>query len=455
MTLHESKGMDMSTHSRWVNAAAFLLPALSLGVPSGYSWGVLLLCVAGLATLLSTPRTACPKRYMAWFAWSALLMGAVSASDAWLASSWRWNALDKPVKFGLVVLAMAAVVRSPVRGMVLKWGIWTGATGAGLTAFWQLQFLYMERAWGYTNAIQFGDIALLLGAWSWAWARHETGRSRWFGWLAGLAGLYACVASASRGAWVMLPILGLLLAWPQSKHPDTDTPAASQPPHTRWAAAALTIGLTLSLLWPMIHGRVTEAWREVQQFQTSHETLTSVGQRLAHWQLAYRIGQDKPWLGWGEEGYIQEKQRQVDAGQAPHMLLMFDHAHNDWLELWAKKGLLGVAALLLLLGVPLSSYWHTLRHTRCPQGQCHDLARLTSARCGLMLVVGFFGFGQTQVMFAHNSGTLMYLFMNLLFMSASLSARPASPGCVAPCGGIHTPLHPPSSPPTPLPPCTS
>ena len=143
MTLHESKGMDMSTHSRWVNAAAFLLPALSLGVPSGYSWGVLLLCVAGLATLLSTPCTACPKRYMAWFAWSALLMGAVYASDAWLASSWRWNALDKPVKFGLVVLAMAAVVRSPVRGMVLKWGIWTGATGAGLTAFWQLQFLYM------------------------------------------------------------------------------------------------------------------------------------------------------------------------------------------------------------------------------------------------------------------------------------------------------------------------
>lgn len=41
-----------------------------------------------------------------------------------------------------------------------------------------------------------------------------------------------------------------------------------------------------------------------------------------------------------------------------------------------------------------------------------------------MLVLGYLGFGMTQVMFAHNSGNLVYLFMNLVW--ASMVLRPAA-----------------------------
>ena len=51
------------------------------------------------------------------------------------------------------------------------------------------------------------------------------------------------------------------------------------------------------------------------------------------------------------------------------------------------------------------------------------------ALCGLVTVVGFVGFGMTQVMFAHNNANMVYLFMNLLWLAALVTppARPSAP----------------------------
>ena len=70
------------------------------------------------------------------------------------------------------------------------------------------------------------------------------------------------------------------------------------------------------------------------------------------------------------------------------------------------------------MAVPAAAYWRVLREARPSPDPIDRSARHASALCGLVLVVGYVGFGQTQVMFAHNSGTMMYLFMNLLFLSA-------------------------------------
>lgn len=419
-----------------VAAAAFALPALALSAPSGYSWGALLLCIAGLTALATLPGTTRPHGALACFGASVLFMGAVYASDAWLSSTWHWNALDKPAKFALAAISMAAVVQSPAPPQVLKWGIWSGALGAGATALWQVQVQAMDRAWGYTNAIQFGDVALLLSLWSWIWAYQDTGRTRWLGWLAGLAGLFACVASETRGAWVMAPVLALLMLWQcRSLHPSG---RGWRIPRLAWATGLVTLGITLTLQWSVLANRSTQAWQEVDQFNTHHEANNSVGQRLAHWQLAYSMGTEKPWTGWGEEGYVREKNRRIDAGLAPPILAQMGHAHNDWLELWVKKGLLGVVALLLLLLIPLVTYWRTLNGrfsdghaTVNPTASLQRSTRHTVALCGLTLVVGFFGFGQTQVMFAHNSGTMIYLFMNLLFLSVCTARNPMQPGSMA------------------------
>jgi hypothetical protein len=184
----------------------------------------------------------------------------------------------------------------------------------------------------------------------------------------------------------------------------------------------IALALTMIWQWPTIQHRTAKAVQEIALFRTqaaeTNPANTSVGQRLAHWQLAFQMGWDRPLTGWGDDGYKQEKQRRIERGEAPSVLSAFGHAHNDWLEMWAKKGLPGLIAFALLMAIPAISYWRVLREPRPSQDAVDRSPRHAAALCGLTLVVGYVGFGQTQVMFAHNSGTMMYLFMNLLFLSA-------------------------------------
>ena len=420
-------------HGQGVTLAAFLLPALSLALPSGYSWGALLLCLTAVGALFTARRESRPRGDLVRFAVAVALMGLLYATDAHTAHGWHWSGLDRSTKFGLSLLAIATVAAFPVQHIALKWGIWVGALGAGATAAHQVLWLDFPRAQGYTNAIQFGDIALLLGIWSWIWAYQDTQKARWWGWLAGFAGLYACLASQSRGGWVMVPVLVACVLWQRQRI----RPNGARPSTLREYAWIVAVVLG-ALAWqaPTLTERGTEAWREFVQ-HASHampnETAsTSVGQRLAHWQLALQMGLEKPLMGWGDDGYKREKEQRTRSGEAPAVLAEFGHAHNEWLEQWAKKGLLGVLALALLLLVPASAYWRVLREARPSPGAVDRSARNAVALCGLVLVLGYAGFGQTQVMFAHNSGTMMYLFMNLLFLSActrlpGLTAPPTPP----------------------------
>ena len=142
------------------------------------------------------------------------------------------------------------------------------------------------------------------------------------------------------------------------------------------------------------------------------------------------MGWSRPLAGWGEQGYQLEKARRVEAGHAPPVLLSFHHAHNEWLDMWAKHGLPGILVLCAVYAVPGFIYARTWRRGA---GQANAIPdpRLTCAGCGLLLVMGYVGFGMTQVMFAHNSSSIMYVFMNLLWMGAML-APDTTPSSVTP-----------------------
>ena len=199
-----------------LNLAAFLLPALSLGLPSGYSWGAGLMVLLGLVAL---PQAIAvfpnwPRSLRLWST-AMLVMGLAWALHSRVHGQWLWttNGLDRAVKYGLALVALLAVVRAaPVSTAFLRWGCWAGAAGAGLLAAWQWWAHDGDRASGYTNAIQFGNLALLLALWSWVWSRHETRPLlRWTGRVAMLLGGLASVASGSRGGWVVAPVLVFLV----------------------------------------------------------------------------------------------------------------------------------------------------------------------------------------------------------------------------------------------------
>ena len=404
------------------SAAAFIVPGLALWLPSGYSYGAALLLLAAVVGAPWWWRACKVSRESGWLVLSIVVMGFVWLLDS-SDGAWRWGALDRPSKYLLALPCLFFLLAYAPNPRWLWTGITLGALGSGGIALYQIGVLHLPRAAGYTNAIQYGNLSVLLalmclvllvarppGVRTWQWVLTAAGV---------VLGLVGSVLSQSRGGWValalILPALALVLR-----------------PYIGWrqfaaGTAALLCALSV-LVFVQRHGleeRLDMAVTEAQQFEQKGDAVSSVGQRLAHWQLAWDMGLARPLLGWGKSGYDAEKKRQVNAGQAHPFLLEFAHVHNEVLDLFAKHGLLGVLALLLFYGVPLALFWPTRARVMVPAtngGMQLDRTALALHLVGWTVPVAYIAFGLTQVFFAHNSGNLFYLFMVMLVHSC-LQAR--------------------------------
>lgn len=168
-----------------------------------------------------------------------------------------------------------------------------------------------------------------------------------------LLGFEGSLLSESRGGWLVLPLALPVCAWLQAR--------CGQRRLAMVGAALILAGMAglMALKAHDVRSRVDEARQEITQYESKGDAASSVGQRLAHWKLAWSMGLDRPLTGWGRYGYEAEKQRRVAAGQAHPFVLRFSHAHNEVLDIFAKRGLPGVAVLLLFYAVPLALFWPT------------------------------------------------------------------------------------------------
>ena len=408
------------------SVAAFMVPGLALWVPSGYSYGAALLLLTALVGAPWWWRACKVSRQSWWLVLSIVVMGCVWLLDS-SDGAWRWGTVDRPSKYLLALPCLFFLLAYAPNPLYLWGGIAVGALGSGVVALNQVGVLHMPRAAGYTNAIQYGNLSVLLALMCLVLlAARPPGVRTWQRVVTAVGvvlGLVGSVLSQSRGGWValvlILPALALVL----------------RPflPWRQFAAGTVALLCVLSaVVFVQRHGmedRLDEARSEVQRFEQKGDAVSSVGQRLAHWELAWSMGLERPVLGWGKSGYDAEKQRRVDAGQAHPFVLEFAHAHNEVLDLFAKHGLLGVLALLLFYSVPLALFWPTRARVMVDTtgntdggGMQIDRTALALYLVGWTIPVAYIAFGLTQVFFAHNSGNLFYLFMVMLVHSC-LQAR--------------------------------
>jgi len=129
--------------------------------------------------------------------------------------------------------------------------------------------------------------------------------------------------------------------------------------------------------------------------------------------------------GWGMAGYLQDKARRVAAGQYQPAIMEYIYAHNEVLDVFVKTGLVGVGVLLIFYGVPIALFWPSRRRLQATAGLPDPLkAQMVAVRLsGLCIPVLYMGFGLTQVFFAHNSGIMFYLFMNMAVWGALLGLQ--------------------------------
>jgi len=87
----------------------------------------------------------------------------------------------------------------------------------------------------------------------------------------------------------------------------------------------------------------------------------------------------------------------------------YRHAHNEWLNVLAENGVAGFILLTLLFAFPIKIFWQNLSHE-------NDLVGMYSY-CGILLIVSFAIFGQTQSVFTSHAAVIFFIFFLFLFLA--------------------------------------
>lgn len=163
-----------------------------------------------------------------------------------------------------------------------------------------------------------------------------------------------------------------------------------------------------------VQHRIHLAFDDISRFVTQGDPRSSLGARFEMWGAAVTLIPEKPIIGWGELGYEQARDRLVAEGLFHPIIKNYGHVHNEYLDAWVKRGMVGLIALLALYLVPLRLFAKRM--------QSDDLHLRALAISGVLLPVAYMDFGLSQVFLAHNSGVMMYAFW-LVVLWASLRNR--------------------------------
>ena len=375
------------------SAALFVVGALALVLPSGYSIGFYSIVLVSLVLWLKHRDALWPHdtRYL----FAPLLAYALVHLGLALHEKLAWRELNDYLSFMLLPFGVWGLRTYRPKAEWFWLGLAAGALGAAALSGYQAYALGL-RAGGHTHPIQFGNIALLFGVLctvralaNWRWSLFNGAMV-----LGAIAGVAASVFSQTRGGWLaVLLILSWVLTqatrgWARTK---------------RWGLSALfAVVLAVPVLQPngIVQQRIGEAAAEVNAFFETGKQDTSVGARLAMWRVAVQSIGDAPWIGHGNQGWTEVRDAAIANGALSSFSAKFGHLHNEYLNVAFKRGLIGLAFYLGMLVLPMLYFFKLYLH--------HANAEVRAlAMAGMVVSMMFMDFAVTQSFLTHNSGRVV------------------------------------------------
>ncbi|WP_020651783.1 O-antigen ligase family protein [Massilia niastensis] len=398
----------------WIGAQVFLFPFLSLIAPSGIGFSSLLFLLSVLFVLRKAWAALAP--YWKEIRWVVAAFGfqfALALACVLLRPEAGLDHLDKPSRMlAALSAAMLVVLARPPRA-VLWWGVVAGAVAALPFILWQRVGLGMERPGGWLNAITFGDLALCLGLVALAAAvdyRHST-RKAILPALGAVAGLAASVTTGSRGGWVALALAALLfLSYAQMLH--------SRRVRLLLVGSFALVGATFFIPATGMQQRAEQGITDVRTWMEGGSAFSNVGIRLELWKGAAILIEERPLFGLDRKAVRTELRHLVEDGTLDPAILPMEHLHNDALQALATGGVFGLLAWIAILLAPF------LFFSRQVGKAVHmGLPQFAPALAGMLVVLCFFSFGMTEVIFWSLKGSMFYALMVFLLMGLCLNAK--------------------------------
>jgi len=393
----------------WVGALVFLLPCSSLITSFGISLAGFLFLASALISFKSS-RDALVRHWLqVRCVVLAFLLHFLFVLACMLLRGENLNVLDKPVRMVLAVSVLAVAVAARVPRRALWWGASAGAMAALPFVAWQRFGLHLERPGGLVNPITFGDLALLLGLLALAGAIDMRARTRDAlpAGAGALAGLAASVLTGTRGSWVALvlalPLLARYVGRLDSRRVHALLAVVLAVAAAAWFAPALGV-----------QARFAEGVRDARLWYEGGSVWTNFGTRLELWKGAFMLIREHPLFGLDFEACRARLAAYAQAGRLDPAVLVLPHLHNDVLQVLATGGVAGLACWASTLAAPLRFFLRRL-DGRAPQAAL--------ALGGALVVLGYAGFGLTEVMFWSMKASLFYALMVFLLMGLCLNVK--------------------------------
>lgn len=403
---------------RWIGFLVFLFPFLSLITPFGIGFSsvifvLTLLCVPRKAWAAMAPHWREIRWVVAAFAYYFLLalVYVLARPEA------SWGYLDKPSRMFMGFSALMLVVLARPPRAVLWWGVIAGALAALPFIAYQRIVLDIYRPGGWLNPITFGDIALCLALVALAAAidyRHST-RKAILPALGALAGLAATILSGTRGGWIALVLAAILfLTYARLLH--------SRRVRLLLIGSFALFASTFFIPAFGVQERVGQGVHDVQTWLDGGSAFSNVGIRLELWKGARHVIADNPVFGLDPLDVRAELRKLAERGTIQDVVLPFEHLHNDLLQAQASGGVFGLLAYAGILAAPFAFFARAIGRGAGPGGR-RSSQQFVPALAGMLVVLSYFGFGLTEVIFWSLKGTMFYVLMVVLLMGFCLTAK--------------------------------
>ncbi len=384
-----------------------MFPATALLVEHSSSIFLVFFAVSGIAVWVKSDRRASLGLMEKCLLWSFVLFPA-SYLLSFTIHFFQGDLLDPRFKylddeFRMVLMLPIFLLFRQVRvPLFYLWnGIVIGAVAAGANAF--LRYFWLApggRVSGAYDAIAVGDISLSLAVMSVASWGVLTKRSPHYRWLipaAFLFGMASTVLSETRGAWVGIPALLLILFFFTGRYLRL---------LTRLSMVGLCVILAVVIyLVPAtkVAERVQEVKQEIRHHQEGNAIYGGATFRMLGFKATAALFPEHPIIGVGPGNYKPLVKQRIAEGELHELTAMHSNPGSTFLGTLVDCGLVGLLSLIGIFAVP---FWISIVFVR----RHADLLRNVGYAL-LLLVVSMFHFGQFEAIFRRSFFTNFYVVM--------------------------------------------
>lgn len=318
---------------------------------------------------------------------------------------------DRGLRLAIFPLIFWVLFFVPLRHIkLLQWSFFLAAVVAAVKAYvFTDAGNFRDGNIGFLSIIAYSDITLLAGVLCLVclgWHKRKTVPVFILSVLACVAGAYTTMLTATRGSWLAVPLLMIFFFFFLNV----------KRRQKLWWGGALVLALVLIFSWnQQARNRFLSTQSDLANYSQGEGRKTSTGIRLQLWGAALKLIAREPVFGIGRENYESSIREMAARGEVTKDVVLLAHSHNEILFNTVISGIFGLLAILAVYVAPGYYFARELRH---------EVAEVrTAARSGCAVVISFFAFGLTDLMFFWPVLGGYYVIATGIFLVAIVKAK--------------------------------